>query len=640
MLRKITAVLVIVAGLWIILPGEDGGNAPEQDRPEAQRELVMKQQLMAADISRTNVLCRTQCKHDLRMLASNGQLQPSRYKAFLSEHPHIVQVHELDRSGNSSPHGEELPAVQHAPASRYMQKAKEKALRGEVYESPTFEADGTPYFILAMPVDAATKAKPGHKASMSAADDEPQALVAVVKQQLLKEVEVHQKKNLRIVPYPSDKRFRVESVDFDTGEDVRVDHPEENEGTSHYYVNQVVVRFVEPLSEEDAALLERELDLASAEKLGYAYVLTSNSLTTQEMMAYLEQWSTVYMEPHYLYLTNGRPDAEPYTQRNQEAAIGGRTEMFSETAPNDALYDPYQWNLPTIETLEGWKYSKGNEEVTVAVIDTGVDLTHPDLAGQLLHGMNLVDEQTEPNDDVGHGTHVAGVISALTDNYEGIAGMTWYNKVLPVKVLDASGAGSTYDVARGIIWATDQGAKVINMSLGNYADAEFLHDAVRYAYDRDVVLIAATGNDNTEQPGYPAAYPEVFAVSATDPYNRRAFFSNYGDYVDVVAPGENIASTYMQNQYAALSGTSMASPHVAALAALIRSVNPLLSNAEVMDLMRETAIDLGAEGKDKEYGYGLIDVNTALERASQAKSSILYWSKWLGKASLRGNEAR
>jgi type VII secretion-associated serine protease mycosin len=299
--------------------------------------------------------------------------------------------------------------------------------------------------------------------------------------------------------------------------------------------------------------------------------------------------------------------------------------------PNDLLYSEYQWNLPVIETLEGWNISRGDESVIVAVLDTGIDLNHPDLRGKLAEGRNFVDESAAPDDDVGHGTHVAGIIAATVDNMEGVAGLSWYNRVMPVKVLDSTGAGSTYSVAQGIIWATDQGARVINMSLGNYVDAEFLHDAIRYAYDRDVVLIAATGNDNTEQPGYPAAYPEVFAVAATDWNNEKSVFSNYGDYVDVAAPGESIASTYYQQQYAALSGTSMASPHVAALAAMIRSVNPDLTNEEVMEIMRQTATDLGEPGKDKYYGYGLIDVKRALESAASYEQSILMWPKRLAK---------
>jgi subtilisin family serine protease len=221
------------------------------------------------------------------------------------------------------------------------------------------------------------------------------------------------------------------------------------------------------------------------------------------------------------------------------------------------------------------------------------------------------------------------------NNREGVAGMTWYNKILPIKVLDETGAGSTYSVAQGIIWATDNGAKVINMSLGNYAEAKFLHDAIKYAYDRDVVLIAASGNDNTEQPGFPAAYPEVFAVAATDSAKQKASFSNYGDYIDVAAPGVNIASTYPHNQYAALSGTSMASPHVTALAALIRSVNPLLKNTEVMDIMRKSASDLGTAGKDKYFGYGQIDVTKALEMADQGNQSLSSQSDWVDRMLLR-----
>jgi subtilisin family serine protease len=216
----------------------------------------------------------------------------------------------------------------------------------------------------------------------------------------------------------------------------------------------------------------------------------------------------------------------------------------------------------------------------------------------------------------------------LVNNEEGVAGISWYNNILPVKVLDETGAGSTYSVAQGIIWATDQGAKVINMSLGNYAEAKFLHDAIRYAFDRDVVLVAASGNDNTNQPGYPAAYPEVFAVAATDAEGRKAPFSNYGDCIDVAAPGVSIASTYPGNHYAALSGTSMASPHVTALAALIRSANPQLTNVEVMDIMRQTATDLGEPGKDIYFGYGQIDIARALAQAVQDKRSLTFWEQW------------
>jgi thermitase len=278
------------------------------------------------------------------------------------------------------------------------------------------------------------------------------------------------------------------------------------------------------------------------------------------------------------------------------------------------LYMKYQWNLRKINTETAWQANQSNE-VIVGVVDTGVDLSHPDLQGHLADGLNIVSPGASPQDDVGHGTHVAGVIAALTNNQMGVAGMTYGGRVMPVKALDSTGAGSTYSVSQGIIWATDHGAKVINMSLGNYADSNFLKDAIKYAFDHDVVLVAASGNDNTDKPSYPAYYPEVFAVAATDANNGHAPFSNYGDYVDGAAPGVSIASTYMDHQYAALSGTSMASPHVAALAALIRSINPALRNTEVMDIMRKSARDIGAPGPDYNFGYGLIDVNKAVQMA-------------------------
>ncbi|MBN2983337.1 S8 family serine peptidase [Cohnella algarum] len=221
-----------------------------------------------------------------------------------------------------------------------------------------------------------------------------------------------------------------------------------------------------------------------------------------------------------------------------------------------------------------------------------------------------------PDDDVGHGTHVAGIIAAQVNNGEGVAGMTWYTKIMPVKALDSTGAGTTYSVAEGIIWAVDHGADVINMSLGNYAEAQFLHDAVKYAYDRGVVLVGASGNDNTDRPGYPAAYPEVIAVAATDPGEARAEYSNFGDYIDVAAPGSSIASTYPGSRYAALSGTSMATPHVAALVSLVKAANPGLGVDEIAEIVRSTARDLGPAGKDNDFGYGQIDVDAAVHAAS------------------------
>ncbi|HAQ08410.1 MAG TPA: peptidase S8 [Bacillus bacterium] len=302
------------------------------------------------------------------------------------------------------------------------------------------------------------------------------------------------------------------------------------------------------------------------------------------------------------------------------------------SAPNDLLYqENYQWNLPVIGTEQGWVVSRGNEGIEIAIVDTGVDLDHPDLRNRLVKGYNVVDKRQEPDDDNGHGTHVAGIIASETNNNEGIAGLTWFNKIMPIKAMGAKGYGTTFDIATGIVWAVDHGADVINLSLGNYQPSKVLEEAVSYAYSKNVVMVSAAGNDGSSQPTYPSAYPEVLSVSAIDYEGKRAGFSNHGDYIDIAAPGVYIPSTYFNKQYAALSGTSMAAPHVAGLAALIKSANPELTNAEVMEIIKKSAIDLGARGKDTDYGYGLIDVNSALQAADVKKTEAGKKIKWLFK---------
>lgn len=381
-------------------------------------------------------------------------------------------------------------------------------------------------------------------------------------------------------------------------------------GISHYIQNEVIIKFKDNLAEKEKEkyieYLASKYQLKIKKKNNISIVAYCDKRTTKELIKTLEKNELNktnsyidFIEPDFIYLTND--------YNKSESLI-----------PNDSLYEEYQWNLPSIYTEEGWKVTRGKETVIVAVIDTGVDLNHPEFEGKLVEGINLINQDEPPQDDDGHGTHVAGIIAANTNNNEGIAGITWYNKIMPIKVLDQSGSGTLFDVAEAIFWATDNGAKVINLSLGNYAESEYLHEAIKYAYAHDVVLVAATGNDNTDELGYPAAYPEVIAVSATDNYLRRANFSNYGTYIDVMAPGVNIASTYPNNQYASLSGTSMASPHVAGLAALIRSQNPTLSNKEVENIIIKSTDDLGNSGKDEYYGYGEINIEKAVSYSNNS----------------------
>lgn len=567
-------------------------------------EINLKQSILQRDVEQTRELCRTQCRNDIiealdhQDFVNHSKIQSS-FHAMQKKHPHMIQLswvnssQELEKGIHSGSIPKELETLSltFKKDALYMLESQQ---REKIYQSPSLHYNNEEYFVMG-----------------AAVNEHGPYLISLVHQNLLKQITIEQQKNLRIVPYPSDKRFKIESVDSSTLNRVQVDNAEENEGVSHFHNEQVVVKFKEEPTQQQITQIQKEIESSKMKKMGYTYVFQSKKMNTKQLIGYFQKWEIQYVEPHYLYLTNEQ------------------TAVSQEITPNDALYQQYQWNLPIIETTKGWELGKGSADIIVAVIDTGIDLDHADLKNRLVKGINVFDAESPPYDEVGHGTHVAGVISATVNNNEGVAGMSWYNKVMPIKALDHTGAGSTYSVAEGIIWAVDHGAQVINMSLGNYANSEFLHDAIKYAYDQDVILVAATGNDNTEDPGYPAAYPEVLAVSATDSNQKITSFSNFGNYVDVAAPGENIASTYPNNQYAGLSGTSMASPHVSALAALIRTANPLLKNKEVMEIVRQTSLDLGVKGRDKYYGYGQIDVAKALHNTLQTNTSLALWSNLL-----------
>ena len=242
-----------------------------------------------------------------------------------------------------------------------------------------------------------------------------------------------------------------------------------------------------------------------------------------------------------------------------------------------------QWAWGKIQAYQAWDVTTGSSRVRVAVVDTGIDNSHPDLPAVVAQ-YNFVNHSSNAEDDNGHGTHVAGTIGALTNNGIGVAGLNWHVSLMAAKVLDAQGSGFYADVADGIKWAADNGARVINLSLGGSLPSRTLQNAVDYAWNKGVVLTCAAGNSGTGAQSYPAAYPNCIAVAATDEYDLKASFSNYGaSWVDVAAPGVNILSTlpnspvYLTTHYGyrkngdSLDGTSMAAPHVAGLAGLIWS---------------------------------------------------------------------
>ena len=302
-----------------------------------------------------------------------------------------------------------------------------------------------------------------------------------------------------------------------------------------------------------------------------------------------------------------------------------------EVTPNDPLFH-LQWYLyndgtfrdgskpgADIEAPKGWEYETGSEAVIVAVVDTGVDYDHPDLEDKVIKGYDFVNEDEDPMDDNGHGTMVAGVVAAKTNNNKGIAGVCWGCKVLAVKVLDKDGLGLSAVVAFGIKYAVDHGAKVINLSLGGPYPSKPLMEAVDYAYQANVLVVAASGNENSFV-YYPAAYsPKCISVGATDYFDERADFSNYGANLDVVAPGVFIATlypTWADYQYVYANGTSLAAPIVSGIAGLLFSKKPGLSVDDARKIILYTAEDINKErfpGKDVYLGYGRVNLYQLLK---------------------------
>jgi thermitase len=279
--------------------------------------------------------------------------------------------------------------------------------------------------------------------------------------------------------------------------------------------------------------------------------------------------------------------------------------------PNDPYFSS-QWGLTKIGAPQAWDVTTGSSDLTIAIVDSGIDLDHPDLSDKIVLGYDYVNEDWVPDDDYGHGTHVAGIAAAQTNNGRGVAGVSWGARLMALKVLDAGGSGSYADVASAVTYAADHGARIINLSLGGDYDSQTLHEAVIYARNAGCVLAAATGNDGDPAVLYPAKYVEALAVAATNSTDQWAWFSNYGPEVSVAAPGVGIYSTYLGAGYTYRSGTSMATPHVAGLAALIWSQYPGYTNDQVEGRIEMTAVDLGTPGWDPYYGHGRIDAHAAL----------------------------
>ena len=287
-------------------------------------------------------------------------------------------------------------------------------------------------------------------------------------------------------------------------------------------------------------------------------------------------------------------------------------------APNDPLF-PNQWHLGRVHAPQAWDVCTGRASITVAVVDTGVALSHPDLAQRLVQGYDFVNNDADPSDDNGHGTLVAGVIGAVSNNGQGVAGLNWEVSILPVKVLGSDGRGAYSTIAQGITYAADRGARVINLSLGGTSDSYTLKAAVDYAASKGALVFAAAGN-SAGAVAYPAAYESAVAISAIDQTDNLARFSNYGPEIDLTAPGVSVYTT-TRSGYGSASGTSLSCPVAAGVAALLWGAHETWTASQVLAQLKATADDLGTTGPDPEFGYGCVNAHAALGSASGTPES-------------------
>lgn len=329
--------------------------------------------------------------------------------------------------------------------------------------------------------------------------------------------------------------------------------------------------------------------------------------------------AVAYAEPDYLAYAAGALIA-PAQQAAPPLSAQG-------VQPNDPFWSA-QWSLRRMQWPLAWALNQGVASVAVAVIDSGIDLSHPEFAGRVQPGFDYVEWDTVPQDQYGHGTHVAGVIAAAGNNGLGVAGSAWNVQIVPLRVLDRNGAGTASNIAQAIVAASNRRVQVINLSLALSGPSAAVQNAITAASSNDVLVVAATGNDS--RPGqppaavsYPAAYPQVVAVAATTRWEERASYSNAGPQVTVAAPGgeasDPVYSTSLNGGYAMLYGTSIAAAHVSGAAALLRGYAPQWSAAAVSDTLRNTAAKVGAApyvaGRNDLLGHGRVDAAASLRWA-------------------------
>ncbi len=370
--------------------------------------------------------------------------------------------------------------------------------------------------------------------------------------------------------------------------------------------------------------LQAESDLAAMEQLDSMVDASSApswivkwAVPLEEMDERFTEESTIVRESAALQAVVAVPkpgqDADEWAHRwsrhSEVAYLNDNQRVHLAAVPNDPLY-ANQSHLKQIGMEAAWDEHQSNTDIVIAVVDTGVDLSHPDLKDQLISGANLLNDKLPPQDDNGHGTNVAGVLAAAGNNQTGGSGVLWNARIMPVKVMDKNGSGDEMMLGEGIKYAVDEGAQIVVLSLGLFKYSQFLKEIVDYAESKGVLLVAATGNEG-QSVKYPAAYPSVIAVGGVRSDNQAEPNSNSGPELDLVAP-YRVFTTTLGGGYGVDEGTSMAAPQVAGAAALIWRQYPDMAPHQVRSLLRQSARDLGEPGWNAKTGYGLLRVDEAL----------------------------
>ena len=381
---------------------------------------------------------------------------------------------------------------------------------------------------------------------------------------------------------------------------------------------EVVVGWRNP---DRGTIVLRARGLALVTELGHrgegapAMVLSTRGRSVNAVIAELKADPAVaYAEPNYLF---SLPESDV---EGGVASVGPRV---AGAIAGVAVSDPQtggQYSLDRMRVRDAWHRTKGGSNL-VAVLDTGVQAGHADLRGRVAKGYDFVNNDTGASDDNGHGTWVAGIIAANANDHYGIAGISWTDRILPVKIMDANGTGSTADLAAGITWAANRGADVINMSVGGFPYSQAIQDAVNDAWSKGAVLVGAAGNNNRSETFYPASFDHVVSVSATQVEDEFSNWSSYGPKVDVSAPGSSVLTTNCTasacqhpdwGSHTYISGTSFATPNVSGVVALIRAKYPSYTPSQVVSRLLNTVDDRGYKGRDDRYGLGRVNAYRAL----------------------------